>query len=605
MQISPRSSYRMPMPAPVRSPTWVSKRRLFELKLFELHKCTDVNHLKQFHALVYKSNLHRDPFVATKLIAAFSVCRQIALPVNIFSQVQEPNMELYNALIKAHILNSQPSHQSHAFSVFLQMQYCGVFPDTFTYSHLLKLCSEDSRLNTLRMIHTLVEKTGFNSDIIVCNSLIDAYSKCDVSSAGTVFLAMDHRDVVSWNSMICGLLKDGDLTEAQRMFDLMPERDTVSWNTMLDGYVKNGQMNVAFELFDKIPTRDVVSWSTMIFGYCKAGDVEMARAVFDIMPSKNVVSWTIIITGYTEKGLVKEANELYTQLNESGLGLDAGTFVSILSACAETRMLGLGKRVHRTIKKSSFNSNTLVCNALIDMYAKCGSLNKSFIVFKSMRMKDLRSWNSMIHGFAMHGRGGKALELFSEMKNEGFVPDKVTFVAVLSACSHAGFVSKGISIFNSLKSDYGVIPEVQHFGCLIDLLGRGGHLKEAFTVALNMQVKPNIKIWGSLLGACRMHNDVRFAQDVLNYLADEVGMDDDSRKFSEVSDVRLLMDIGREKPSGVSTIELMDKFHEFKVMDSDHPKSDKIYEMIDGLSQHLRLLGTCSSLLGCIEYGLR
>nr|GLL39181.1 pentatricopeptide repeat-containing protein At3g29230 [Ipomoea trifida] len=603
----------MQIPASVRAPTWVSKRRLLEQKLLEIHKCTDLNHLKQVHALVYKSNLQSDPFVATKLVVGFSLCRQIALAVNVFSQVVEPNVHLYNAVIKAHIHNSQPSQ---GFAIFLQMQCCGVSPDNLTYPYLLKACSDESRLNILRMIHAHIEKNGFNSDIIVSNSLIDAYSKCGntgICSAKQLFGVMDQRDVVSWNSMISGLLKAGDLVEARRLFDEMPERDVVSWNTILDGYVKAREMNVAFELFEKMPSRDVVSWSTMISGYCKAGDMEMARMLFDKMPSKNVVSWTIIITGYAEKGLVKEAIGLYTQLQEAGLSLDAGTFVSILAACAESGTLGLGKRVHRTIERSGFSRNTLVCNALIDMYAKCGSLSKALIVFKRTRKKDLVSWNSMIHGFAAHGHGRKALDLFSRMKREGFVPDKVTFLGLLSACSHAGFVDEGISIFNALQSDYGVSPEVQHYGCLIDLLGRGGRLKDAFALALSMPVEPNIIIWCSLLGACRMHNAVGFAQDVLNHLAEvdttysgKISMLSNiyaaAGEWCSAANMRLLMkDIDKQKPSGVSSIELTDKLHEFAVMDSVHPKSDRIYQMIDGLSHHLKLLGSAPAPL-CEEH---
>ncbi|VFQ91955.1 unnamed protein product [Cuscuta campestris] len=564
----------MQMPTSLRAPAWVSDRSLLDRKFSDLHKCRDVNHLKQLHAIVYRFNLHQDPFVATKLVAAFSLCSHIELAVRIFSQVEKPSVHLYNAAIKACAVDSRPSE---AYYVFSQMQCRGVPPDNLTYSYLLKLCLDESWLNTVRTIHALFEKKRFDSDPILCNSLIDAYSRCGICSAKRLFWGMDHRDVVSWNSMIGGFLKAGDLSEARKLFDVMPERDTVSWNTMLDGCVKGGQMTLAYELFDKMPCRDVVSWSTMISGYCKAGDLEMARAYFDKMPSKNAITWTIMITGYAEMGLVKEAVELYTQLEKSSLSLDPRVFVSILAACADSRMLGLGKKVHRSIKRSCFNntnSNTRVRNALIDMYAKCGSLSKALIVFNKTIKKDLVSWNSMIHGLAIHGHGKKALELFSVMKSEGFVPNEVTFVALLSACSHASLVDEGVSIFNSLRSRYGVVPQVQHFGCMIDLLGRGGHLKDAFALALNMPMEANIIIWHSLLEACQMHDDVLFPPHVREYLA-ELGR-------GVTSDARLAIDIGLEKPCGVGSIELME---------SDHPKSGRIYhQMIYGLSQHLRLL---------------
>ncbi|KAJ4707368.1 Pentatricopeptide repeat-containing protein [Melia azedarach] len=286
----------------------------------------------------------------------------------------------------------------------------------------------------------------------------------------------------------------------------MPDRDTVSWNTILDGYVKGGEMNLAFELFEKMPERNIVSWSTMIWGYSKDGDMEMAKLLFDRMPAKSLVPWTIIISGYAEKGMAKEAKRLYKQMEEVGLKPDDGTIISILAACAESGLLGLGTRVHASIKRNGFKCSTNVSNALVDMYAKCGSLDDAMSVFNGMTKKDVVSWNAMIHGLAMHSHGEQALELFSRMQGEGFEPDNYTFIGILCACTHAGFIDEGIRYFYSMERDYGILPQVEHYGCMIDLLGRGGRLKEAFRLVQNMPVEPNAIIWGTLLGACRTHN---------------------------------------------------------------------------------------------------
>ncbi|XP_016459129.1 pentatricopeptide repeat-containing protein At3g29230 [Nicotiana tabacum] len=592
----------MQMPTPIRAPTWVSRRRHFEQKLWDLDKCRDINQLKQMQAIVYKSNLQQDPFIAPKLITAFSLCRQMGSALKVFSQVPDPNVHLHNALIRAHIHNFNPSQ---AFATFFYMQCAGIFPDNFTFSFLLKGCSGKCWLSVVSMIHTHVVKWGFEDDIYVPNSLIDAYSKCGVvgvRAAGQLFRGMKERDVVSWNSMISALLKVGDLSEARKLFDEMPQRDRVSWNTMLDGYTKTGEMIVAFELFKKMPLRDVVSWSTMVSGYCKVGDLEMARMLFDKMPSKNLVSWTIMVSGYAEKGLVKEAIGLYMRMEEAGLKLDVAAIVSILAACAESGMLSLGKRVHDSVERSTYRCSTLVSNALIDMYAKCGCLHKAYNVFNGLKKRDLVSWNAMIHGLAMHGRGKKALELFFKMKQEGFAPDKVTLVGILCACNHTGLVDEGIIYFYSMEKDYGVIPEIEHYGCLIDLLGRGGYIKEAFDLARKMPLEPNVKIWGSLLGACRMHKAVELADDVLNLLvkleptnAGKLSALSNiyavAGDWNNVANIRLMMkSIGRPKQSGASLLALNDEYHEFTVMDKSHVKSDKIYHMIDGLSQHLKLL---------------
>ncbi|KAK6129209.1 hypothetical protein DH2020_037039 [Rehmannia glutinosa] len=596
----------MQMPAPIRAPTFLSKRRFFEQKLADLQKCTDLNQLKQIHALIYKSNLHEDPFVAPKLISALSLCRKMELAVNVFDQVQSPNAHLCNTLIRAHIRNSEPGK---AFEVFCEMRWSGILPDNYTYLFLLKACSG---LKSVKMIHAHLEKYNFYSDLFVPNSLIDAYSKCGlmgVREAKMVFDVMEERDLVTYNSMISGLVKAGELKEAKKLFDEMPQKDRVSWNTILDGYVKSGDMVSAFELFEKMPSRDVVSWSTVIFGYAKTGDVEMAKVLFDNMPVKNLVTWTIMISGYAEKGLAREAIGLYGQMEKTKLQPDDGTFVSILSASAESGLLGLGKKVHRSITKSRPKCCTVVSNALIDMYCKCGSLNRAWSVFNEMESKDLVSWNAMIHGLAIHGHGQKALHLFNRMKREGFAPDKVTFIGVLSACSHAGLVKDGIRYFYSMESDYRIAPEIEHYGCVIDLLGRGGRLSEAFRVLHDMPFEPNVVIWGSLLGACRMHNDAKLAEEVLDQLVKLVPTD--AGNFSMLSNIyaaagdwgsvanaRLRMrNTAGERPSGASSIELNDEFHEFKVMDTTHPKSDKIYEAIDGLNQHLRKIAYVPSLV--------
>ncbi|KAG8384656.1 hypothetical protein BUALT_Bualt04G0140700 [Buddleja alternifolia] len=588
----------MQLPAPIRAPTFVSRRRLFEQKLADLHKCTNLNELKQLHALIYKSNLHKDPFVAPKLVSALSLCRQMALAVNVFDQIENPNVYLYNTLIKAYIRNSEPSK---AFEVFCEMRWSGICPDNYTYLYLLKACTG---LKFVRMIHAHVEKCNLYSDLFVPNSLIDAYAKCGLGGVGEakmVFDVMGERDVVTYNSMISGLVKAGKLKDAKKLFDEMPERDRVSWNAILDGYAKAGEMKAAFEMFEKMPSRDVVSWSTVISGYAKAGDVEMAKVLFDNMPVKNLITWTIMISGYAEKGLVKEALRLYSQMEAAKLDLDDGTFVSILSASAESGLLSLGKRVHQSIMKCSNNKcGTLVSNALVDMYGKCGSLNRSWSIFNAIERKDLYSWNAMIHGLAMHGHGQKALQLFDRMKREGFVPDKVTFVGVLSACNHSGMVEEGISYFYSMESDYRISPEIEHYGCMIDLLGRGGRLSEAFRLLHTMPFEPNVVILSSLLGACRMHNAVQLAEEVNDQLIKLEPTD--AGKFSMLSNIyaatgdwgsvasaRLRMKkTASKRPSGASSIELNHEFHEFTVMDTTHPKSDRIYQTINGLNEHLK-----------------
>ncbi|KAK9682707.1 hypothetical protein RND81_10G090800 [Saponaria officinalis] len=360
-----------------------------------------------------------------------------------------------------------------------------------------------------------------------------------------------------------------------------------------------------------MPERNVVSWSTMVSGYVKAGDMVMGRLLFDKMPVKNQVSWTIIVSGYAEKGLTKEAISLYDEMEKAGFKLDDGTIISILSACAESGLLELGKRVHSSIKATRFRCSVAVTNSLVDMYAKCGNVKQALALFEGMSKRDLVSWNAVIQGLAMHGHGEAALKLFYRMEQEGFHPDKVTFVAILCACTHMGSVDKGVEFFNAMEKVYGLVPQIEHYGCLIDLLGRGGRLEEALRVANSMPMEPNTIIWGSLLGACRMHDAVELGGEVLKHL---IKLNpDDTGNFSMLSNIyaaagdwanvanvrRAMKSIGIQKPSGASSIELNGEVHEFTVFDKSHPKSKSIYEMIKLLRPQLKRAGYISKAVYC------
>lgn len=503
------------------------------------------------------------------------------------------------------------------------MQKVGIPSDNFTYPLLLKAAiSSDINHHTLslvKMVHTHIIISGLSDvDIFIPNSLIDSYSKCGSYNgnhfARKVFDEMAHKDVVSWNSLIGGLVRCGDMDQGRNLFDVMPERDTVSWNTILDGYSKTGKMDVAFKFFEKMPNRNVVSWSTMISGYCKKGDMDMARFLFDRMPVRNLVTWTIIISGYAAKAITLEADILFDIMLRSGFKPDEATMVSILASCAESGLLDLGQKLHVYILKNwRIKCTTTLANSLLHMYAKCGNIDKAWMVFKNTISPDRVSWNSMIQGLAVHGQGKRALQLFSQMKNSGITPDGMTYIAVISACTHTGLVEDGRWYFSIMKTDHNITPQIEHYGCMIDLLARGGLLSEAFELANNMSFEPSAIIWGSLLSACRTHNDVDMAEKVVDRL---VKLDpSDSGVYAIMSNIyanagrwdgmaklrKQMKHSGVEKLSGFSSIEIGNVIHEFTVADQSHPHAKRILTMIDRLGKHLKLVGcvpTRSTLLG-------
>ncbi|KAK8953655.1 Pentatricopeptide repeat-containing protein [Platanthera guangdongensis] len=589
------------MSAPIRPPQFTSRRRLLEQKLSDLHKCSDPRFLLQIHSQIFRLCLHRDQFVAPKLVAAYSLCRRPFAAAAAFDLVRHPNSLLFNTLIRAFANNSLPSLSFLAFS---RMQHSAIPADSFTYSFLLKSFSGHLRL--VEIIHAHILKLGFLPDIFVPNSLLDSYSKAGETGLGAsrkVFEEMPLRDVVSWNTMVAALVRAGQLKNARQMFDEMPHRDIVTWNIMLDGHAKAGELDAGFDLFRQMPERNVVSWSTVISGFCLRGDMETARMLFDKMPVKNLVTWTIMASGYAKRGFFKEASALLDKMEETRLNPDSTAIVSVLTACSESGLLGLGKRMHATAKKLKLIGTTLIDNSLVDLYSKCGEVEVAWSIFREMKVRDLVSWNSMIQGLAMNGHGGRALKLFSRMKDEGVAPDAVTFVGVLCACTHMGFVDDARTFFSSMEKDYGVLPEIEHYGCLIDLLGRRGILTEAYELAKTMPFEANAIIWGSLLNACMVHGDVGMAEKVVGELTIAEALDAgnyaivsniyaSARRWDGMAEARLKMkDSVEERPSGASWIELDDSVHEFTAGYRLHPQTDRILKMLDRLGNHLKRLG--------------
>ncbi|KAM7253019.1 hypothetical protein ACFE04_025637 [Oxalis oulophora] len=319
---------------------------------------------------------------------------------------------------------------------------------------------------------------------------------------------MESRSAVTWIEMIDGFAKRGDTKKARSLFDQVPVelKTVVCWTVMIDGYACNGEMESARELFERMPLRNNFVWSSMIVGYFKEGDVEEARGVFDRIPIRNVVNWNSLISGYAQNGHAESALEAFGKMQAEGFKPDEVTVVSVLSACARLGLLDTGKEVHQTINQKGIKKNHYVLNSLLDMYAKCADLTNARLIFEQIVNKNVACWNSMISGFAVHGKSEIALEFFKKMENSNQIPDDITFLAVLSACAHGGFVDDGLEIFAKIES-YGVKASVKHYGCLVDLLGRAGRLIEAYSLIKKMPMKPNDAVWGALLTGCRIHMD--------------------------------------------------------------------------------------------------
>ncbi|MCD7472975.1 hypothetical protein HAX54_014419 [Datura stramonium] len=413
---------------------------------------------------------------------------------------------------------------------------------------VLKACATLSMLSLGKALHAESMKSGFDCNVMVGTALLDMYGKCgEIGSARKLFDYMPERNVITWNAMIGGYMKSGDTKTAFLLFENMSEKTIVTWNEMIDGYARNGDMvmarrffnrvpdglrnvvtwsvmvdgyasngdtDAARELFEIMPTRNFYVWSSMISGYFKKGDVKSAKAIFDRMIMKNLVNWNSLICGYTQNGLCEEALEAFTKMQDEGFEPDEVTVVSVLSACAQLALLDVGKEVHEMIIRKGIELNQYVLNGLVDMYAKCADLSNARLIFEGMLVKNAAAWNSLISGFATHGHCAEAINYFERMDSLGVKPNDITFLSVLSACAHGGFVEEGLDIFFRMEK-YSLTASIKHYGCLVDLLGRAGRLEEACDLIKGMPVTPNDTVLGALLGACRVHSDTGVVEILL------------------------------------------------------------------------------------------
>lgn len=449
-----------------------------------------------------------------------------------------------------------------------------------------------------------MSKSGADQDVFSVNGLIHMYAACGkIDLARQMFDTSPERDLVTWNSMLSGYVNCGLVTCARRVFDEMPERGVISWNAMINGYTKCSEIDTARELFDRMPSRNVESWNTLIAGYAKCGLLDVSRSLFDEMPMRNVISWSAMITAYAQGNRHTEALALFDKMTNAGVKPNWATIVSVLSACAHLGALERGKHIHIFIDRSKMKVDSIIGTALIDMYAKCGCIESARGVFDAMTSKDVFSWTAMIGGLAVNGYGGKALELFGRMEEAGVRPNEVTFVGVLCACSHGGLVQTARRYFHSMRTVYGIEPQIEHYGCMVDTLGRAGLLEEALSLVQAMPVEPNSVLWGTLLGACWIHGNADIGEYVVERLAKlkpedgavyvllaniyaTTGRWDDARKM------RILMKSkGLVKSPGRSSIEVEGVVHEFYVGDKLHPRTEEIYRMLDEIASRLKLVG--------------
>ncbi|PIA41445.1 hypothetical protein AQUCO_02200097v1 [Aquilegia coerulea] len=495
--------------------------------------------LHKLHANLIKTGLIKDHIAASRILSfcATSSFGNINYAYLVFSQIQNPNLFIWNTIIRGF---SQSSTPHVAISLFIDMlHYADVQPQRLTYPSLFKAYAQLGLAHDGVQLHGRIIKLGLESDPFIWNTIIFMYANCGyLVEARTLFDEHTNLDVVAWNSMIMGLAKIGLVDESRRLFDKMPSKSTISWNAMIGGYVRNGRFREAFDLF--------------------------------------------------------------RSMQSEGLKPSEFTAVSLLNACARLGAIEQGKWIHAYINKSKIELNIIVLTAIIDMYCKCGAIVEAFEVFMTAPKKGLSSWNSVIIGLAVNGHGKEAIRLFDKLQSSGLRPDDVSFIGVLTACNHSGMINQAKHYFSLMTDIYRIEPNIKHYGCMVDVLGRAGLLQEAEELITNMPIKPDVIIWGSLLSACREHVNIEMGERAAKRIIELDPSDSggyillsntyaSSGRYEDAIDARRSMkERNVSKEPGCSLIEVDGVVHEFVVGGTLHPQANEIHALLDELSLLLK-----------------
>ncbi|XP_054796947.1 pentatricopeptide repeat-containing protein At4g33990-like [Prosopis cineraria] len=576
-----------------------------------LKACKHLVDGKKIHSWVFKTGFEQDVFVAASLIHLYGRFGTLDAAYKLFADMPVRDLGSWNAMISGFCLNG---NAAGALKVLNNMKSEGVNMDPITVSSLLPLCAQSDDIINGILIHSYVIKHGLETHLFVSNALINTYSKFGyLRDAQRVFDHMKVRDLVTWNSIIaayeqnCDPIMAFEFYKDMQLIGMQPDLLTVVSLASIFGQLsdtKHGRSVHGFVMRHDWLEEDVVIGNALVNMYAKLGAMDYSCRVFELLPIKDVVSWNTLIAGHVQNGLASEGIDAYNMMEEYGEIIpNQGTWVSILPAYSHLGALQEGMKIHGRLIKSCLYLDVFVGTCLIDMYGKCGSLDNAMFLFYEIPRDTSIPWNAIISCHGIHGHGDITLKLFKDMLAQGVKPDHVTFLSLLSASSHAGLVNQGQWYFDIMQKEYGIMPNLKHYGCMVDLLGRAGHLEKAYNLVSNMPLKPDASIWGALLAACRVHGNVALGILASNRLFEidpenvgyyvllsniyaKVG------KWEGAVKVRsLARDRGLRKTPGWSSVIVGSKVEILYTGNQTHPKCTEIYKELRSLTARMKNLG--------------
>lgn len=537
---------------------------------------------KSVHGHVVQMGFQYHLHVVNELLGMYGKLGETGDARRVFDRMPVRSHISWNTMVSGYALNYDCDG---AFEMFRRMELEGLEPNLVTWTSLLSSHARCGRHKETLRLYGVMRKKGNGTTaealavvISVCADL-GALGKGEVIH-GHVTKGGFEKYLFVKNSLISMYGKHGAVTDAEKLFMEIELKNVVSWNALISSYADSGLCDEAFSLFSHMEN---------------SNEYPVVRP--------NVISWSAVIDGFASKGRGEESLGLFRRMQLAKVRANSITISSVLSVCAELSGLGLGREIHGHVIKAMMDRNVLVGNGLINMYAKCGSLKEAHLLFEKLDGRDVISWNTMIAGYGMHGLGNDALETFKRMVKAGYKPDAVTFVAVLSACSHAGLVNEGRELFDQMIREFRVEPQVEHYACIVDLLGRAGFFQEASNTMRSMPMEPNVYVWGALLNACRIYKNSDAAEQIASQI---LGLDLETTgsymllsniyaahgRWEDSARVRISTKVkGLNKIPGQSWIEVKNKPHMFLAGNTMQTGMEKVHHMLKVLGLQMEIEG--------------
>ena len=579
-------------------------------------------HLQCLHACVIRYGFGSDLALANSLLNVYCKCGRVEDAHVLFELMEERDVISWNSLVSGY---AQVGNIREVMQILIRMKTNGIEPDEQTFVPFVSTAAMQNELRLGKLIHGHILRAGLDLNSNIETSLIGMYLKCrNVSSAFRIFEGLMHnKDVFTWSAMISGLVQNdcADMAIAifQRMVKskVMPSTATIS--SVLAACAELGSFSQGASVHGYILRQriklDVPSQNSLVTMYAKCGHLEQSCSVFDRMSCRDRVSWNAIVSGHAQNGHLCKALLLFNEMRETLQRPDSITFVSLLQACAAIGALHQGKWIHSFVTRSCLGPCISIDTALVDMYSKCGDLGSAQKCFNRMPQQDLVSWSSIIAGYGSHGKGETALKMYNEFLLSGIRPNHVIYLLILSACSHNGLVSQGLSLFHSMTKDWGIEPRLQHRACVVDLLSRAGRVEEAYDFYKRTFLEPSMDVLGMILDACRKTGNVEVGdivgreivklnpENAENYVQLSHSYAS-MKKWDGVGEVwNQMKSLHLKKQPGWSFIELNGTITTFFTHHSSHPQFEEIMLVLKFLGAEMTKLDIHDIIIPSEEEG--